>query len=269
MNTVLVIGYGSIGRRHVLNLLNYTDFKIVIFSKRKNIVKNDFKTISNDVLSNRLEISNSLDKILLKNPKNAFISNETSKHIAIALKLVKQGIDIFIEKPLSNSLINIQKLEKIIHTKKLVSMIGCNFRFFPPFIEIKKLLNKKAIGKIYSIQIENGSYLPDWHPYEKYEKGYAARKILGGGVTLTQIHELDYLCWFFGLPLEVTTVMDKVSNLELDVDDINEFNVTSKGYKEARKVVDKLRRDIFRKLSDEELDEFMNVISNSFDLQRK
>jgi hypothetical protein len=34
-------------------------------------------------------------------------------------------------------------------------------------------------------------------------------------------------------------------------------------------VVDKLRRDIFRKLSDEELDEFMNVISNSFDLQRK
>ena len=222
MNTVLVIGYGSIGRRHVLNLLNYTDFKIIIFSKRKNIVKNDFKTISNDVLSNRLEISNSLDKILLKNPKIAFISNETSKHIAIALKLVKQGIDIFIEKPLSNSLINIQKLEKIINIKKLVSMIGCNFRFFPPFIEIKKLLNKKAIGKIYSIQIENGSYLPDWHPYEKYEKGYAARKILGGGVTLTQIHELDYLCWFFGLPLEVTTVMDKVSNLELDVDDINE-----------------------------------------------
>jgi hypothetical protein len=60
-----------------------------------------------------------------------------------------------------------------------------------------------------------------------------------------------------------------ITELELDVDDINEFNVTSKGYKEARKVVDKLRRDIFRKLSDEELDEFMNVISNSFDLQRK
>ena len=60
-----------------------------------------------------------------------------------------------------------------------------------------------------------------------------------------------------------------ITELELDVDDINEFNVTSKGYTEARKVVDKLRRDIFRKLSDEELDEFMNVISNSFDLQRK
>ena len=60
-----------------------------------------------------------------------------------------------------------------------------------------------------------------------------------------------------------------ISELELDVDDINELNVSSKGYKEARKVVDTLRRDIFRKLSDEELDEFMSVISNSFDLQRR
>ena len=60
-----------------------------------------------------------------------------------------------------------------------------------------------------------------------------------------------------------------ISELELDVDDVNEFNVSSKGYKEARKVVDTLRRDIFRKLSDEELDEFMNVISNSFDLQKR
>ena len=222
MITVLVIGYGSIGRRHVSNLLNYTNFKIIIFSQRKSIIRNDFKNFSKKVLLNRLEISNSLEKILLEDPRIAFISNETSKHTSIALKLVKQGIDIFIEKPLSNSSTDIKKLEKIIHTKKLISMVGCNFRFFPPFTEIKKLLNKKILGTIYSIQLENGSYLPDWHPYENYEKSYAAKKILGGGVTLTQIHELDYLCWFFGLPLEVTTIMDKISNLKLNVDDINE-----------------------------------------------
>ena len=43
----------------------------------------------------------------------------------------------------------------------------------------------------------------------------------------------------------------------------------SKGYKEGRKLVDKLRRDLFKKLSDDDLDEFMNVLSNSFDLVRK
>ena len=55
----------------------------------------------------------------------------------------------------------------------------------------------------------------------------------------------------------------------LEDDTVNEFNFNSKGYKEGRKLVDKLRRDLFRKLSDDELDEFMNVLSNSFDLIRK
>jgi predicted dehydrogenase len=222
MNTVLVIGYGSIGRRHILNLLKYTNFKILLLSKRKKISKNDFKGISQNILSSRLEISHSLEKSLLLNPKIAFISNETSKHISVGIKLAKKGIDIFIEKPLSNSSNGIKQFEKIIIDKKLISMVGCNFRFFPPFKEIKKLLNKKITGKTYSIQLENSSYLPDWHPYENYEKGYAAKKNLGGGVTLTQIHELDYLCWFFGLPIEVTTIMDKISSLKINVDDISE-----------------------------------------------
>ena len=55
----------------------------------------------------------------------------------------------------------------------------------------------------------------------------------------------------------------------LEDDSLNEFNFNSKGYKEGRKLVDKLRRDLFKKLSDDDLDEFMNVLSNSFDLVRK
>ena len=222
MNTVLVIGYGSIGRRHVFNILKNTNFKIIIISKRNKIIKNDFKQISQNIIDNRLEISNSLEKSFLQNPKIAFISNETSKHISVGIKLAKKGIDIFIEKPLSNSLHDIKEFEKIIINKKLISMVGCNFRFFPPFKEIRKLVDKKIMGQIYSIQLENNSYLPDWHPYENYEKGYAANKNLGGGVTLTQIHELDYLCWVFGLPIEVTTIVDKISSLKIDVDDISE-----------------------------------------------
>jgi len=69
------------------------------------------------------------------------------------------------------------------------------------------------------VQVENGSYLPDWHPYEDYRRGYAAKKKLGGGVVLTQIHELDYLRWFFGKVSEVRSLSGKFSKLEMDVDD--------------------------------------------------
>ena len=62
--------------------------------------------------------------------------------------------------------------------------------------------------------------------------------------------------------------LDSIIN-GLEDDTVNEFNFNSKGYKEGRKLVDKLRRDLFKKLSDDDLDEFMNVLSNSFDLVRK
>ena len=52
--------------------------------------------------------------------------------------------------------------------------------------------------ELFSVQVENNSYLPDYHPLEDYRKGYAARKDLGGGAVLTQIHEIDYLYWLFG-----------------------------------------------------------------------
>ena len=45
---------------------------------------------------------------------------------------------------------------------------------------------------------------------------------------------------------------------------ILEINFNSKGYKEGRKLVDKLRRDLFKKLNNDELDDFVGVLKTSF-----
>ena len=91
MSVVLVVGYGSIGRRHILNLLHFTNMKIIIFSKRKKINLDDFSGISKKILKERLEISSSIEKCITKNPRIAFITNETSKHIPIAIKLAPKA----------------------------------------------------------------------------------------------------------------------------------------------------------------------------------
>ena len=204
----LVIGYGSIGKRHVENLVSYKNYDVIIVTKQKDIPK-----------MRRVKIFDNLDDAINEKPKIALITNETRFHIQVATKLAKNGINLFIEKPLSDSLKGITTLQKIIKKKKLVTMVGCNFRFFPPIMNIKKIISRNEIGRIISVQVENGSYLPDWHPYEDYSKGYAARKKLGGGVILTQIHELDYLRWFFGLVSEVRSFSGKFSDLDIDVDD--------------------------------------------------
>jgi len=164
-------------------------------------------------------IFDTLKKCLYENPKIGFITNETSYHIPIAKQLAKAGLDLFIEKPLSNSIKDIESLQKIVKQKKLITQMGYNLRFHKCIIQIKKLIKQNKIGRIISIQAENGSYLPDWHPYEDYKIGYAGKKELGGGIVLTQIHDIDYLFWLFGQPKSIFSLMGKFSDLKISAED--------------------------------------------------
>jgi len=71
-----------------------------------------------------------------------------------------------------------------------------------------------------------GEYLPGWHPWEDYRQSYAARKELGGGVVKTLCHPLDYVRWLFGEVVSLLALTDKVSDLELDVEDLAEILLT-------------------------------------------
>lgn len=70
---------------------------------------------------------------------------------------------------------------------------------------------------------------------------------------------------------EELTLEDILKEMGIDDEEesIDEFNFNSKGYKEATKLVNDLRRGLFRKLNDDELDAFMDVLANSFDLKKK
>ena len=232
---ILIVGYGSIGKRHFANLvrLGYSD--IVLYTKNpqaKKLVKTGTKII------------NSLNLAVKENPDICIICNETSLHISTAIKLAKNNCHLFIEKPLSNSLKNTNDLLKIVKRKKLLTMIGCNMRFHDGIKKIKTLLEKNEIGRVYSVNAENGSFMPNWHPRENYQISYASRKRLGGGVVLTQIHEIDYLYWFFGKVSEVFSYSEKISDLKLDVEDYSGSLIKFKN-----NIIGEIHLDYFQKPS--------------------
>ncbi|AJW71821.1 Gfo/Idh/MocA family protein [Nitrosopumilus adriaticus] len=208
---IVVIGYGSIGKRHVTNLLKISKTEIIICTKQK---------IKNPSLK-RIKIFESISDCLKEKPDIGIIANESSFHIPIAIKLAKAGIDLFVEKPLSNSLKNSKELLSIIEKKKIITQMGCQLRFHKCIKEIKKIISSNKIGKVISVRAECGSFLPDWHPYEDYKKSYAARTELGGGVVLTNIHEIDYLYWIFGDVKEVISVTGSYSDLKISADDLS------------------------------------------------
>ena len=155
MINVLIVGYGSIGKRHLENFLQFKDIRLTVYTKR-----NDLQLLK----KKGIKVSNSLTECLKENPDVGVIANETSLHTPIAIKLAKEGLDLFLEKPLSNSLKDVEKLRTIIKKKKLITQMGCNLRFHPCIKKIKSMIEQQKIGKIISAQVQTCSYLPDYHP---------------------------------------------------------------------------------------------------------
>jgi len=230
---IIVVGYGSIGKRHVNNLLLIPNIEIIICTHRNNV---------DNSIKNKCKIFESINDCINEKPVAAVISNVTSLHIQTALKLASAGIHLFIEKPLSNNLENIKELSNIVHDKKLITFMGYNLRFHNCIKKMKELLENNEIGKVISVNVESGSYLPDWHLDEDYRDSYASKENLGGGVVLTCIHEIDYLHWFFGEIKELFAITGKFSDLKIEVDDLASVII-----KFSNNIIAQLHLDFFQR----------------------
>jgi predicted dehydrogenase len=147
------------------------------------------------------------------------VCNPTRLHLPVALAAARAGRALFIEKPLSDSWVGVDELVAMIERRHLVAMVGYQMRFHPCLRRLDALLADRVVGRVIGVRILVGEYLPAWHPYEDYRGLYAGRRDLGGGVILTQIHELDYVAWLFGPPARVFALGGHVSDLEIDVED--------------------------------------------------
>jgi predicted dehydrogenase len=221
INKALIIGCGSIGQRHVKNL-NALGVNNIIALRSK---KGHFKNLPDDINVTEIE---GWDKALNEKPDIAIISNPTSLHLESLLKLLPTIKGIFVEKPLSHSMDGIDKLLEVKEKYKNVIFVGHNLMFHPIIKTINDFIGSHNLGEMLNIQCQFGQWLPGWHPYEKYEDAYYARKDLGGGVTLTLIHELHMAVELAGEAIEVAGFLSDSSMLNLDVDVISDVMVRHK-----------------------------------------
>jgi predicted dehydrogenase len=161
-----------------------------------------------------------LQAALKKHKPNAVIvANPTALHLDVAVPAAQAGCHILLEKPISHSMDRLDQLEAAVEKSGSKVLVGFQFRFHPGMRRAKQMISDAEIGRIISAHVHFGEYLPAWHPWEDYRKGYAARADLGGGVVLTQCHSLDYLPWLVGKVESVWGFTAKLSDLEVDVDD--------------------------------------------------
>jgi predicted dehydrogenase len=213
----LLVGCGSIGRRHIKNLASLGARRFLLCdlsAERLDATKTCLPPDS------EVELFTNLDEALRKKPTAALICTPSSLHMEMSLKAANHGVNLFIEKPLSHTIDGVAELMKIVNDNGLVATMAMCYRFHPVFLRLKALLDDKVIGKLYHANCYGGYYLPYWHPKEDYRKEYAAQKSLGGGVILTSIHGFDNLRWLFGEVEGIHAIVERVGDLEMDVEDM-------------------------------------------------
>lgn len=213
----LIIGLGSIGQRHYRNLhaLGFSDIIVYRTGRGDSEFTAAFEREFNPVV-----FGNPHDA-LGERPDAVFITNPTFLHAEFMTKVARHPVKgVFVEKPIGHDITAVETAMAEVEGKNILGYVGYNFRFHPLLQKMKVFVDEGRIGRVISASVDSGEYLPDWHKWEDYRKTYPARREYGGGVVLTQSHDLDYLYWFLGIPNKVAAFGGTKTGLSLNVDDL-------------------------------------------------
>jgi predicted dehydrogenase len=222
---ILFFGLGGVGQRHLRNILqlcNNPKIAAIKYSANTFEITDHLEIDTSVNIIKKYNISiykNLKDAVKIFQPDIAIIATPSNSHSAIALDALKNGMHVFLEKPITTNMDELELIKKYLNQNDGNLSINYMMRSDPSFIKLKQAINEKKIGKIISAQFTHNSYFPLWHEYEKYQNLYAGKSSLGGGTILTNIHIIDLLYCLFGLPKRVFTIGGKLSSLEIDVED--------------------------------------------------
>lgn len=205
----LIVGLGSIGRRHLDNLRALVpDAEVTVWRRQ-----------GSEAPDPAIRVVRTLEEALAARPDFAIVASPASRHISDGLALAAAGVHLFMEKPIAHEVEGVAALIALCRQLGLTLMVGYHLRFSPAMGLLRDAVRSGRIGQILGVQAIVGQYLPDWRPGGDYRQGVSARADLGGGVLLELSHEFDYLRWVMGEVEGLCALAVKASALDTDVED--------------------------------------------------
>lgn len=206
----LVVGGGSIGKRHALNILNEFDHAEVTlvtnFSSREDDLFKDKRVVVN----NSIDSSQAYDLV--------YIASPASRHLKDLNSINENCRKVLVEKPLFNGFEERNFPIKKNNWEKIY--VGYILRFDPIIYKTKELIKSGKLGDLYFGRIWAGQFLPEWRPNTDYRKTVSAQRKLGGGPLHELSHEIDYITYLLdSTPSKVLCDLQKLTNLEIDTED--------------------------------------------------
>jgi predicted dehydrogenase len=239
---VLVVGFGSIGRRHYRNLkdLGVEDVRLLRSGREPAA---GFETPAG------IRVYRNLKVALSDGPSVVLVANPTAMHVEAACASLEAGACVLLEKPVAATLHDARRLQQVESGAPGVCSMAYCFRYHPLYRTVAEFAMRERIGRVFHARSWQASFLPSWHPWEDYRNSYAARKDLGGGVVRTLDHDFDLLAWILGVPRQVVAICGAIAGIGLDVEDTADIVFRFSGSVQANVHLTFGRRDYERGLS--------------------
>lgn len=208
---VLVVGFGSIAKKHISNLrCLYPQASLAVLCRPgKPREMQGLEQLFHDVGS-------AFDW----HPDFIIIASPATLHADHVVAFAPLQVPMLVEKPLTANLAEAHRLLAAIHSPCL---LGYQLRFTDGFRQLQEWLPQ--LGHLYFVRMEVGQYLPSWRPDTPLSAMVSANPELGGGALLELSHELDLLSALLGQPTRVYAASGAASHLHLSVEECVELSV--------------------------------------------
>ena len=214
IKTILIIGFGSIGRRHLKIIKKIRPaIKVNILLRPISLKKIKDQKLVNKTFTN---IKDALDE----GADAAIVASPANLHIEHSIEVLKAKIPVLIEKPISDNLKNCSELKQIMKSNNCLVTVGYVLRHSKILNKFQEIINESHIGKSLYTEIKCGSYLPEWRKDIDYRKSVSANSSLGGGILLELSHEINYANWLFGPFKNMKSISINSEHLDINVEDI-------------------------------------------------
>jgi predicted dehydrogenase len=203
--SILVLGAGSIGTRHIKNLL---------------ALGADVAVTSPDAARSEATGARviAFDRWTAERPDGILVASPTVFHVEQGLEALDMGAKALVEKPLALSVADADRLAAVAGDRVAVAF---NLRLHAPIAEIIGMAHAGSLGRLIAVRVWYGQHLATWRPGTDYRVGYSAQTAMGGGIINDAAHELDLLVWLLGSDLEVVgSVVTRTGELDADIADL-------------------------------------------------
>jgi len=238
VQTVFVIGLGSMGKRRVRNLVRLGVTRIVGFDPRAD------RRDEAKAQSPRLEVVLDASAGFEAPPDAVVISTPPELHVGYAREAVRRGLPFFMEASVLDH--NMKVLASEAAAAGVVAAPSCTLRFQPSVKRMKALVDEGRVGQIFAYTHHSGQYLPDWHPWEDYRRFYAGQRMTGACREIVPF-EFAWLTWLAGRVNAVTAMKGRVGDLDVDIDDVYQVLVRHENGALGHLLVDVLSRTAIRR----------------------